>query len=275
MAQSSAWRGRETDITGFHNIGLRPYDPVSGRWLAFDPAWNSGDPDGYTFCAGGDPVNYFDPDGRFGKVALENAMVPTSVRMAMGMANQGIADYKMGGGGVMGSLTAINRYNPATPFYNLAGQRDILSGKDFTWWGDYSENIGQAGLTVLTGGIMGKTLLAGQADRMAADATSSLWQNRFPGVQVRQVGNYWVKRANPDSSSLMQAWGQNTIQAQADALAKLRAAGVNAANSRLFDSGRLVVEDVGPTLSRWNYLNPKYWQSVYRDSRALGTPNRT
>ena len=67
MAQSSAWRGREVDITGLYNIGTRPLDPVSGRWLTYDSVWNSGDPDGYTFCAGGDPVNYFDPDGRFGK----------------------------------------------------------------------------------------------------------------------------------------------------------------------------------------------------------------
>ena len=70
LAQSSAWRGREVDITGLYNIGTRPFDPVSGRWLTYDSAWNSGDPDGYTFCAGGDPINYFDPDGRFGKAVL-------------------------------------------------------------------------------------------------------------------------------------------------------------------------------------------------------------
>ena len=73
MAQSSAWRGREVDITGFYNIGTRPFDPVSGRWLTYDSAWNSGDPDGYTFCAIGDPINYFDPDGRFGKGGLVSA----------------------------------------------------------------------------------------------------------------------------------------------------------------------------------------------------------
>ena len=67
MAQSSAWRGREVDITGLYNIGTRPFDPVSGRWLTYDSVWNSGDPDGYTFCAGGDPINSFDPDGRVGK----------------------------------------------------------------------------------------------------------------------------------------------------------------------------------------------------------------
>jgi RHS repeat-associated protein len=63
MAQSSAWRGREVDITGYYNVGARTYDPVAGNWLSYDPWWNIGDPDGYTFCAIGDPVNYFDPDG--------------------------------------------------------------------------------------------------------------------------------------------------------------------------------------------------------------------
>jgi hypothetical protein len=51
------------DITGYHQIGLRPYDPVSGRWLTYDSVWNERDPNYYSF-AGGDPVNGFDPDGR-------------------------------------------------------------------------------------------------------------------------------------------------------------------------------------------------------------------
>ena len=66
MAQSSAWRGRWVDITGYHQIGLRPYDSVSGRWLTYDSVWNERDPNYYTF-AGGDPVNGFDPDGRFNR----------------------------------------------------------------------------------------------------------------------------------------------------------------------------------------------------------------
>jgi RHS repeat-associated protein len=66
MAQSSAWRGREVDVTGYYNIGLRPYDPVSGRWLTFDSVWNERDPNYYSF-AGGEPIMGFDPDGRLGK----------------------------------------------------------------------------------------------------------------------------------------------------------------------------------------------------------------
>ena len=63
LTQSSAWRGRWTDITGYLNLGLRPYDPISGRWLSGDSAPNGRDPNNYSF-AGGDPVNYFDHDGR-------------------------------------------------------------------------------------------------------------------------------------------------------------------------------------------------------------------
>ena len=63
IVQSSAWRGRWADITGFYNIGLRPYDPISGRWLTYDSVWNERDPNYYTF-AGGEPINSFDSDGR-------------------------------------------------------------------------------------------------------------------------------------------------------------------------------------------------------------------
>ena len=63
LAQSSAWRGHSVDITGYYNIGLRPFDPISGRWLTYDSDWNERDPNYYSFC-GGDPVNGFDPKGK-------------------------------------------------------------------------------------------------------------------------------------------------------------------------------------------------------------------
>jgi RHS repeat-associated protein len=63
VAQSSAWRGRWLDITGYYNIGLRPYNPVAGNWLSYDSTWNERDPNYLTF-SGDDPINFFDPDGR-------------------------------------------------------------------------------------------------------------------------------------------------------------------------------------------------------------------
>jgi RHS repeat-associated protein len=63
ISLSSVWRGRWVDITGYHQIGLRPYDPVSGRWLTYDSVWNERDPNYYSF-AGGEPIMGFDADGR-------------------------------------------------------------------------------------------------------------------------------------------------------------------------------------------------------------------
>ncbi|HTV42882.1 MAG TPA: DUF6531 domain-containing protein [Candidatus Sulfotelmatobacter sp.] len=66
LVQSSAWRGRWVDITGYYHVGERLYDPVAGVWLSYDPVWNEGDPNYLSFC-GGDPIMGFDPDGRFSK----------------------------------------------------------------------------------------------------------------------------------------------------------------------------------------------------------------
>ena len=120
----------------------------------------------------------------------------------------------------------------------------------------------------------GGALLSRSISRNAPRSGGSLWQSRFPGVQVRQIGNHWVKRVNPDSSRFFQAWGQRTINQQAGALSRLRAAGRPAANSRLTSSGRLIVEDVGTPLSRWNYLRPAYWSARRADARALGGAGR-
>ena len=65
IGQSSVWRGRWMDLSGYYNLGLRVYDPVAGMWLSYDPEWNESDPNYLTFC-GGDPVNGFDPQGKCG-----------------------------------------------------------------------------------------------------------------------------------------------------------------------------------------------------------------
>ena len=93
VSLSSAWRGRWVDITGYYNVGLRPYDPVSGRWLTYDSIWNERDPNYYTFV-GGDPINGFDPDGRFGS-GFYYGMVSGSVPAN---ASQSFMNGYMGGG---------------------------------------------------------------------------------------------------------------------------------------------------------------------------------
>jgi RHS repeat-associated protein len=69
IASGSAWRGRWSDVSGLTSLGARHYDPEAGRFLSADPLGRLADPSLYTF-ANGDPVNFFDPDGRLGRAAF-------------------------------------------------------------------------------------------------------------------------------------------------------------------------------------------------------------
>jgi RHS repeat-associated protein len=66
LAEASAWRTRRVDPTGFYYLGARYYEPHSARFLSPDPLGHGSDMSLYAF-ANGDPVNRFDPDGRFSK----------------------------------------------------------------------------------------------------------------------------------------------------------------------------------------------------------------
>lgn len=63
-AQSLNWHSKAQDPTGFIWMGDRYYDARGGQFLSQDPV-------SYPICidlyayANGDPINYFDPDGRF------------------------------------------------------------------------------------------------------------------------------------------------------------------------------------------------------------------
>jgi RHS repeat-associated protein len=71
--QAIGWRGKHVDPTGNYYLGARSeYDPTLGRFTSFDPLTDLSNPGGYGFC-GGDPVNFFDPDGRLGNNLIETA----------------------------------------------------------------------------------------------------------------------------------------------------------------------------------------------------------
>lgn len=72
FGEASAWRGKWKDITGYYWLGKRYYTPQSGSWLSYDSVWNIRDPNWFTFC-GDDPINYFDPEGMYGKELNERA----------------------------------------------------------------------------------------------------------------------------------------------------------------------------------------------------------
>lgn len=63
-AQSLTWHSKGQDPTGLIWMGARYYDPRGGRFISPDPVGHPICLDLYAY-AGGDPVNYIDPDGRF------------------------------------------------------------------------------------------------------------------------------------------------------------------------------------------------------------------
>ncbi len=67
LAECLGWHGLRIDPDGDYHVGARRYDPVTGRFMSADPMGHSGSADLYTYCSG-DPVNRFDPTGRFGKL---------------------------------------------------------------------------------------------------------------------------------------------------------------------------------------------------------------
>jgi RHS repeat-associated protein len=152
LAQKYAWRDRATESIGLTWLGANWYDPVDGRFLSPDPLGHADNITLYDFC-GGNPLGYWDADGRFGKMAwnmnqsVERMFNP--VEQASHMLKQAWGDYWSAGGGISGINLAYNRNNPFTPLANLAYREDILTGEKFKWWGDYSENIGHLGLNTL------------------------------------------------------------------------------------------------------------------------------
>jgi RHS repeat-associated protein len=66
LPETLTLRGQRTDPTGLINLGMRPYDPESGRFMAPDPLGHAGSLSLYDY-ADGDPINKIDPDGRVAK----------------------------------------------------------------------------------------------------------------------------------------------------------------------------------------------------------------
>lgn len=75
-AQSLSWQSKAQDPTGFIWMGDRYYDPRSGQFLSQDPISYPVCMDLYAY-ADGDPVNYFDPDGRYSSYAYQKVATTT------------------------------------------------------------------------------------------------------------------------------------------------------------------------------------------------------
>jgi len=78
------WRGLRIDPTGLYCIGARYYDPQAARFISADPMGFGGGSDLNGFCQG-DPINFFDPDGRYGK--------PAGIGLAEGLKDFGVGGF--------------------------------------------------------------------------------------------------------------------------------------------------------------------------------------
>ena len=72
LSQATVWRGKRIDPTGLYWFGARYYDPVAARFISPDPLGHASTPDLFS-AFNGDPVNYFDPDGRCATPAGEQS----------------------------------------------------------------------------------------------------------------------------------------------------------------------------------------------------------
>ena len=170
VAQSSAWRGHWVDITGYHQIGLRSYDPVSGRWLAGDSVWNEHDPNYYTFC-GGDPINGFDANGR--------AVIQAWQQTQQNLIGSGGFWNNTAAYGISFGMTALNAFsigsfgkNDALVDRNLAGEIS-----DSQLYAGMAINTGVAAVSVAAGGGAGAL-----ATRGLSGVTATVWTTAFVGA---------------------------------------------------------------------------------------------
>ncbi len=100
----------------------------------------------------------------------------------------------------------------------------------------------------------------------------TLWTYYHPGVQVRQFGDVWVKRTDPNANSVLQWWGRQTINAQYRALIKLG----DMATPFQMRNGKLFTQHVGETFTGGRFspqwFNPIVIRNYIKGSYRLGTP---
>ena len=140
------------------------------------------------------------------------------------------------------------------------GAASLEFGKEVAIWSTFSI----AGEFVGTGKVAFGVTRGG----MGGGASSTLWNSAPPGIQVRQYGNWWVKRVNPNSNALMRWWGKQSINSQYRGLQQLG----DMATENSMRNGMIFTRDVGPTLPEGlRLLNPASRRAYIEGSRRMGT----
>lgn len=133
IAQSSGWHDKWPDITGFYWLGGRHYSPVEGNWTSSDPLGHDADPSLYAFCAAGDPINMFDPDGRCAETdasASFGSVNASAVAMALNDSGQSWINgnslaQQMNALGLSGGMAEMS---PIWALASASGSYAVISG---------------------------------------------------------------------------------------------------------------------------------------------------
>lgn len=312
-ALPATWNGQHQDrTTGLYGNGVLVYDALAGRYINQAAAatdanpyrYDNGDPvnDGYSnslmrfFGEGfratlGDTYLAQATDAEINSLAIGSAIVGglSGGWAASGLGLTGLSAWVVGG--AVGGVAEYTTLTAGAMAFDRLDNDGIITGVGPTWQGAASAGtFGAIGGGVVfgigsAGSSIGRVLKVPQAASWLATSwrgafgpqksgiAASLWSSRPPGIQVRRIGSYWVKRVDPEASPLMQAWGRESIRAQEHALAMLHKAGSPAANFKRLKNGTLAVEHVGPTMGSSSFLDRNYWSAVWRDTRVIGLPN--
>ena len=154
LAESLLWRSRRIDPSGFYNLGARYYDPMAGRFLSPDPMGHAGSMDLYS-AFNGDPINHFDPDGRFSAGSLNGAEKYGSQTYAsLGNLSDAVFGTVVGMFNPRYALNTFSGGHQADPIYQQnydRGSDAYRAGSDF---GYVAAGIGlQVGLIAATEGL--------------------------------------------------------------------------------------------------------------------------
>jgi RHS repeat-associated protein len=92
--------------------------------------------------------------------------------------------------------------------------------------------------------------------------SSGAWRNLPGGVRIKQVGNYFIKEANPNANLLEQIYAVSSLDEQAKGLALLG----DMAPSFLYKNGKLITRNAG------DFVSGNIWTTRLKASLRLGTP---
>ncbi|TWT35026.1 tRNA(Glu)-specific nuclease WapA precursor [Thalassoglobus neptunius] len=254
---------------GQQYLRARWYDAQTGRFNRLDPFFgNQEDPQSFHkyLYTHADPINGIDPTGQFAMAA--------TIGMASLSANLGV-----GGATPAGKVWKFSRAKFDTIFPgqgvaalfqlpNNPAQADWFFRKPVNFWeslipiwgplrsaavagvngdmGNVMVNLLWAGLDVVAVGGAVRALpgvvrsVASIGTNIATTSGGALIQ-RFGGLVVRKVGNYFIKTVDPDAAPVVRWFAQHALDEQVRALTTLG----SDAPAFIFRNGKLVIRDIG------------------------------